>query len=302
MDTMTIGNSEMIGSRLAYGCWRIAGSEDLPQNREQGRQAVLAAIESGYTLFDLADIYGGGRCEEIFGEALKSVPGIREKLLIATKCGIRFPGDPNPDSPHRYDFSKDHILNSCEGSLKRMGVETIDLYMLHRPDYLCDPEEVASAFSRLKEQGKVRKFGVSNFTPWQFAALQKFCPMPLACHQFEISLGHLEVFHDGTLEQCMIERVTPLAWSPLGGGRLLSRMESEGKAVQELLEELAKKYSTTPAVIAVAWLKNHPSKILPIIGTTNPERIRELTRAAEIDLSREEWYRLMVAALGRRLP
>ena len=160
MKTQLIGKSSLISTRLAYGCWRICGSWDpkevTPQSMAEGRKAVIAAYEAGYTLFDNADIYTHGLSEKTFGDALKEVPGMRQKNLIATKSGIRFAGEPNSDSPQRYDFSAEHILRSCEQSLKRMGIETIDLYQLHRPDVLMDPEEVAGAFQTLRKQGKGR--------------------------------------------------------------------------------------------------------------------------------------------------
>src|SRR6266567_3583619 len=224
MQTIRLGKSSLIGSRLSYGCWRIAGAWEAakvtPEVEANGQKAVIAAFEAGYTLFDLADIYCESVCERIFGRALQAVPGMRKGALIATKCGIRRRGDPNPDSPYRYDFSAEHIVRSCEQSLQRLGVETVDLYLLHRPDYLGDPATVAEAFSNLRQSGKVREFGVSNFRPSQLAALQKTCPMRLAVNQVEISLMRLDCLHDGTLDQCLAEEVTPMAWSPLGGGRL----------------------------------------------------------------------------------
>src|SRR5262245_52050630 len=186
--------STLTTSRLAYGCWRIAGTWDPAEvtaaSRAAGRKAVLAAYEAGYTLFDHADIYCDGEAEKIFGQVLEEISGMRERVVIATKCGIRKPGDPKPDSPYRYDFSADYITRSCEQSLKRLGVETIDIYQLHRPDYLMDPAEVAEAFTRLKQAGKVREFGVSNFRPSQLTALQSACPMKLIVNQVEISLAN----------------------------------------------------------------------------------------------------------------
>src|SRR6266496_3099955 len=180
MQTIQVGRSSLNASRLAYGCWRIAGSWEsarvTPEAEACGRRAVIAAFEAGYTFFDLADIYCEGASETIFGEALREVSGMRGRVLIASKCGIRKKGVPNPDSPYRYDFSAYHIVRSCERSLERLGVETIDLYQLHRPDFLGDPAEVAGAFGKLKKAGKAREFGVSNFRPSQLAALQKACP------------------------------------------------------------------------------------------------------------------------------
>src|SRR5260221_1809904 len=193
MQTISLGVSSLKSSRLAYGCWRVAGTWDpaevTQQSREAGVRAIVAAYEAGYTLFDNADIYCRGEAERILGETLKKVSGMRDRVLVATKCGIRPSGDSSPGSPQQYDFSARHIMNSCEQSLKRLGIEMIDLYMLHRPDYLADPEEVARAFSELKAAGKVRCFGLSNFRPTLVTALQVMCPMPLIAHQVEISLA-----------------------------------------------------------------------------------------------------------------
>ncbi|MRR52864.1 MAG: aldo/keto reductase, partial [Rhodocyclaceae bacterium] len=224
MRSIPIGVSSLKSSVLAYGCWRVAGTwnaaEVTPSSREEGRRAIRTAFEAGYTLFDNADIYCSGEAEAIFGETLKEVPGMREKVVVATKCGIRFAGDPAPGTPGRYDFSAEHIQAACERSLRRMGIDVIDLYLLHRPDYLADPQEIATAFDKLRTSGKVRYFGISNFRPMLVTALQAACPMPLVVHQVEISLLKLDAFTDGTLDQCLIERITPMAWSPLGGGVL----------------------------------------------------------------------------------
>lgn len=313
MQTLQLGTSDLISSRIAYGCWRLGGSEGCeltPERAANGRKAALAAFEAGYTLFDHADIYCQGEAERIFGQVLKEVPGMRERILIASKCGICRQGDPKPESPYRYDFSAGHIIWSCEQSLKRLGVETIDLYQLHRPDYLCDPEEVATVFSRLLKSGKVRHFGVSNFKPSQVTALQRACPMPLIVNQVEMSLARLDCFHDGTLDQCMAEKMTPMAWSPLAGGRLATNdpidLRDPDHArrihVREVLDLIARERSTTRPVVALAWLLKHPSRIIPIVGSTDVARIKDLTQAAELELTRDEWYRLLEAALGQRLP
>ena len=314
MQTVQLGKSSLSASRLAYGCWRIAGTSETakvtPEAEAFGRKAVIGAFECGYTLFDLADIYGGGACESIVGQALTEVSGMRQRVLIATKSGIRKKGEPNPDSPYRYDFSAEHIIRSCEQSLKRLGVETIDLYLLHRPDFLGDPAEVGEAFSQLKKAGKVREFGASNFRPSQLAALQSACPMPLIANQVEISLARLDCFHDGTLDQCLSDKITPMAWSPLAGGRLADNgpidLQTPDHAhrihVREMLDLVARERGVTRSVAALAWLLKHPAKIVPIIGTTHLERIRDAINATEIELTRDEWYRLMEAAYGQRLP
>ncbi len=299
---------------MAYGCMRVAGTwnpkEITPERREAGEKAILAAYEAGYRLFDHADIYCSGACEEIFGQVLRKEPSIQREILIATKCGIRFPGDPNPDSPHRYDFSREHILASCDASLKRLGVDTIDIYQLHRPDLLMDPFEVADAFEALHGQGKVRYFGVSNFLPSFVTALQGRLPFPLVVNQVEIHLGRLDPFYDGTLDQCLWAHITPLSWSPLGGGFLgeggkVSPDDPKREKKEKLLAEIdkiAKKRGVSRTVISLAWLLKHPSHIVPIVGSVNPDHIHDAAKADEVDLTREEWYRLLVAARGEPLP
>ena len=310
MKTIPLGKSSLVSSRLAYGCWRIADEKGDADCAMRGRKAVVAAYEAGYTLFDHADIYADGRAETIFGRVLKEVSGMRARVIVASKCGIRLSGDPVAAAPYRFDFSAAHIVHSCEGSLHRLGVERIDLYMLHRPDYLMRPEEVAEAFSALQQAGKAGEFGVSNFRPSQAAVLQKACPMRLAAHQVEISLANRSCLDDGTLDQCLAEGMTPLAWSPLAGGllgdgahRLLPFQEAyRTEAITLALDKIARARGASRAAVALAWLLKHPSRIIPIVGSTEPARIREAVRADAIDLSREEWYWLLEAARGERLP
>lgn len=314
MKTIKLGSSPLVTSRLAFGCWRIAGTRDQfksPAEAEaSGRAAVIAAYESGYTLFDGADIYGGGQAEVILGQTLRAVSGMRDRILITSKCGVRHAGSPNPDSPQRWDFSPDYIVKSCEESLQRLGIETIDLYMLHRPDYLGDPHEIAGAFAQLYDAGKVRFFGVSNFRPSLLNALQAAVPFPLVVNQVEISLAQRAAFEDGTLDQCLEKNITPMAWSPLGAGllgdgakRLLPAQQGyKTDAIVKVLDEIAAVRGVNRTLIAYAWLLKHPSQIIPIVGTTNPARIREAAKAAEFELTREEWYRLFVAARGEPLP
>jgi predicted oxidoreductase len=314
MKTISLGVSPLRSSRLAYGCWRVAGtwnpSEITEDNRAAGCRAIVAAYEAGYTLFDNADIYAGGEAERILGAVLKGVSGMRDKVLIATKCGIRPADTPKPGAPQRYDFSGDYIIQACEDSLKRLGIETIDLYMLHRPDYLADPAEIADAFSKLKAQGKARFFGVSNFRPSLVTALQVALPMPLIVHQIEISLAKHDAFTDGTLDQCLIEKVTPMAWSPLAAGLIgdgANRLLPSQKAYRPeqflpVLDTVAKARGVSRTTIALSWLLKHPSQIQPVVGSTNPSRIREAASAADLELTREEWYRLLLAARGEPLP
>ena len=313
MGKLALGTSSLRVSRLAYGCWRLADSQNASESKSEiwaaGKRAVIAAYEAGYTLFDHADIYGNGEAEKIFGEALHENPEMRDRISIVTKCGVRRPDDP-PGSPYHYNLSGEYIIRSCEGSLKRLGIETIDVLLLHRADWLVNPADVAGAFTKLKQSGKVRFFGVSNFRPSLVSALQTACPMPLVVNQVEISLCKLDAFEDGTLDQCLEKKITPMAWSPLGGGqlaegakRLLKSQEGyQIKKVVPLLDELAAQYGVTRSAVALAWLMKHPAGIVPIVGSTNPQRIRDAARAAKINLTREEWYRLLIAARGEQLP
>jgi len=311
MKEVRIGKSTLKGSRLAFGCWRIAGTWEArkvnAKARESGLKAILAAYETGYTLFDLADIYCEGISEELFGLALKQSKSLKKSAVIATKCGIRIP---EADEPYRYDLSADYIIQSCEKSLQRLGVDCLDIYQLHRPDWLMNPNEVAKAFAKLKKAGKVKHFGVSNFKPSQVSLLQSALKDSLLVNQIEISLLQLASFEDGTLDQCQQHKITPMAWSPLAGGYLgngkSNVLPSQEKykpiKIRRRLDSLAREFGASRSAIALAWLLKHPSGIIPIIGTTKPSRIRELAEADQIDLSHEQWYTLLTSALKEDLP
>jgi len=314
MQQTTLGKSTLKVSQLSYGCWRIAGTWNsnrvTPQARKEGARRVIAAYEAGFTFFDLADIYCDGVAEEIFGEALRKSKSLRRTAVIATKCGIRPANIPSAGAPYRYDFSTEYITKSCDDSLKRLGVDCIDLFLLHRPDYLMDPSHVAKAFTRLKKAGKVKHFGVSNFKPSQIATLQRALKQPLLVNQVEISLSQLEPLEDGTLDQCLTESITPMAWSPLGGGHLgdgakevLPSQEGyrTGK-IRRALDKLAREFGVSRGAVALAWLLRHPAGIVPVIGTNRIERIKELTAADAIQLTREQWYSLFTTARKNDLP
>ena len=271
---------------------------------------VETALEQGITLFDHADIYARGKSELLFGEALRQMPGLRDRIVLQSKCGIRFADTPQVGMPARYDFSRDYLLDSVEGSLRRLGTERLDLLMLHRPDPLMQPDEVASAFDALHRSGKVRYFGVSNHTASQISLLQKFVNQPLVVNQIEVSLLHHYPISEtilgnqqggtytgatGTLDYCREHEVLVQAWSPLAGGKL------SGLAA-ELVAELARAKGTSPEAVLLAWLLKHPAPIQPIVGTTNPERLVASCAGDGVELSREEWYSLLAAVRGVGVP
>jgi len=309
MKTVPLGQSDLMSTRLIYGCMRLPGTWNPAEIDDQRRQEAFAALEAavaaGYNHFDHADIYAYGACERLFGEFLSANRGLRERILITTKVGIRWPKDTDADAPHRYDFSAAHIERSCAGSLKRLGVDTIDVYLLHRPDVLMNPDEVAAAFDRLKQQGKVRCFGVSNFTPSQTALLQARLRDPLVCNQLEVHPLRLNPLEDGTLDYLYEHRITPTSWSPVAGGRLGDPPTPSSEAPARLLSALdaeAQRYGVSRTAIVLAWLLRHPSGILPIVGSRRVDHIRDAVAADGVALSREAWNRIYLAARGKPLP
>jgi predicted oxidoreductase len=299
-----LGRSGLTAFPIAWGGWRLVGDDV-----RSARARVESALEAGIDLFDLADVYGldhGGRgfgeSETLFGRVLAEAPRLRERMRVATKGGI-VPGVP-------YDSSGARLLAACEASLKRLGVDVIDLYQIHRPDPLAHPEEVAAALVRLREQGKIRAVGVSNFSVAQFDTLQRFLPFPIATHQRELSCLELAPLRDGVLDQCLRERVTPLAWSPLAGGRLGLPVAGacagpDGARLGGLLEALdriAEREQAPRAAVVLAWLLAHPAGVVPIVGSQRPERVRDCLRAFEVRLTRADWYAIVVASQGEPLP
>ncbi len=304
MQSQLFGQTGWTVSRLAYGGWRLDGPEGHPLNDGGvvGIRAVLSAADAGYTVFDLADIYGGGESERIFGLALRQRPGLRSHLRVVSKCSIRRSGDSGSAAPYRYDASAEYIIRSVEGSLTRMGISELDVLLLHRPDYLLQPDEVARAFDQLRQSGKVREFGVSNFRPSQVTALQRACSRPLVTHQVQISLVYREVLDDGILDQCLTDRITPMAWSPLARGDLLLGEIPGAPKLRSVLNAVATELGVPPAIVAVAWLLRHPASILPVVGSVQPDRIEALSTATACPMSHETWYRLLEATRGSRLP
>jgi predicted oxidoreductase len=305
METITLGKSQLESSRLVYGCMRIAG-DGSREAEEKGKRAIRAALDAGYTQFDHADVYGGGRCEELFGEVLRESPGLRNKIVVTTKCGIRMAGDPSDTSPARYDFSARHITSSVEGSLRRLGVERIDLLLLHRPDYLFRVDEVAVTFEALRASGSVLYFGVSNFLPAQVKLLRSALVDPLLVNQVEINLHNINALTDGTLDQCQRLNITPQAWCPIAGvaypawGNTFDKKDE--RRIRKELDRQCEIYDVEDWIIALAWLLKHPAGISPIIGSTTPARIEAAKQALDLGYSREDWYRLLEARNGAPVP
>ena len=257
-------------------------------------------IDLGVTTVDHADIYGGYQCEAAFGEALKLVPALRDRMEIVTKCGIATTAKPEHALGH-YITDSAHIIRSAEQSLVNLATDRIDLLLIHRPDPLMDADEVAEAFLNLHQSGKVRHFGVSNFTPAQFALLQSRLPFTLATNQVEISPVHQPLLLDGTLDQLQQLRIRPMAWSCLGGGRLFN--DDEFQPLRNELDTIARELNAESIEqVVYAWIRRLPSKPLPIIGSGKSERVRSALAAEELQMTRQQWFRIRKAALGYDVP
>jgi predicted oxidoreductase len=300
LETIKLGGSGPSSSRLAYGCMRLGG---IGSDSKRGLRALQAAVDAGFTLFDHADIYGGGQCEELFGQFIKASPRLRDSLTVLTKCGIRRAGEPADSSPGRYDFSADYLHRCVDASLRRLQVERIDVLLLHRPDYLADYDEVARVFAELHASGKVAHFGASNFSPSQFSLLQSKTSHKLVVNQVEINLHNTEALSNGVLDQCQQLGVSPQAWSPLAGSAYPARhANAPAPQLEAELRQQAERHGCEPWHIAIAWLLRHPAGISPVIGTTTPERIAASVTALDIHYSREDWYRLLEARNGQPVP
>lgn len=261
------------------------------------RQIIEACLENGITAFDHADIYGDYTTEEEFGAALKETPSLRAHLRIISKCGIQMLSDNKP--AHRiksYNTSAQHIIDSVEQSLQHFGTDHLDLLLIHRPDPLLNPVEVAGVIELLKQQGKILQFGVSNFQPHQVETLMKYTRVEY--NQLEISILHLPPFTNGMLDHCMQYQIVPMAWAPLGGGILDDDSHPRFRSIISTATVLAEKYETGVNEILLAWLHKHPSGILPVIGTTKIERLIQAKNAAGIILEREDWFKLFIASTG----
>lgn len=305
MRTMKLGSSTLEVPVVAVGCMRINSLE-----KNEAERFVQTALEQGANFFDHADIYGGGACEEIFADAIHMNAEVREKIILQSKCGIR---------KGQFDFSKEHILHSVDGILKRLNTEYLDTLLLHRPDALMEPEEVAEAFDILERSGKVRHFGVSNQKPMQIQLLQKYVKQPLVANQLQLSITNANMISNGinvnmeidsaidrdgsVLDFCRLNDITIQPWSPFQYGFFEGVFLGNEKfpELNQKIDEIAAKYEVSNTTIAIAWLLRHPAKMQPVIGTMNLDRLNECCRASEIHLTREEWYEIYRAA-GNILP
>lgn len=312
MKTVNLGKSDIAASRIALGCMRMNSI-----NLDEAERMIKQSLEFGINFFDHADIYAGGLSEELFGKVLKNLPSLREKMYVQSKCGIvRRPGVSHNIA---FDFSKKHIIEAVDGSLKRLNVEYLDSLLLHRPDSLVEPEEVAQAFDELKSKGKVKNFGVSNQTPMMVELLKKYVNVPLVANQLQLNVVECGMInqglntnmrntqsfmHDGSiLEYSRLNDMTIQAWSPLQIGLFEGTYidNPEYQQLNDKLSELGEKYGASKTAVAIAWILRHPAKMQVIIGTMKYKHLAEMVKADEIELTREEWYELYRSA-GHPLP
>ena len=297
LPTLPLGESGLTVSRLAWGMWRFKGDDVAA-----ARACVEAALEAGITFFDTADIYGPdngeafGAAEALLGRVLAEAPHLRERFVLATKGGIR-PGVP-------YDSSEAYLTKALDASLKRLGVEQVELYQIHRPDVMTHPEALARTLGRMLADGKIAEVGVSNFTPAQITALQAYLVFPIAATQIELSPLVIDPIEDGSLDQAMALNLGVMAWSPLAQGRLgdAAAPDPRTAAVRDALDALGAAHGVSRTVAAYAWLMSHPARPIPIVGSQQPARIAEAAKAMTLQIDREAWYKVLVAARGAPLP
>lgn len=305
MNRIEIGTSGVTASEVSIGCMRIGGMADADLDK-----LVSTSLDLGIDFFDHADIYGGGKCEEVFAASVKRLGIARDKILIQSKCGIR---------KGFFDFSAEHILSSVDAILSRLNTDYLDFLLLHRPDTLVEPDEVASAFSSLVSAGKVRHFGVSNQTPNQIELLQSALPMRLHANQLQMSIMHTGMIDSGIaanmkwetsvdrdggiLDYCRLKKITIQPWSPFQYGFFEGVFVDNPKfpELTKVMTRLAGEYGVTTTGLAIAWLQRHPAKMQSVLGTTNPDRVRQVAEACKISLSRPHWYEIYRAA-GNVLP
>jgi len=285
-------------SRIVAGAWRMG---DWNFSVDERVRWIEGCLELGITTFDHADIYGNYACEALFGEALAVAPQLRARLQIVTKCGIRMVSSARPE--HRlghYDTSAAHVERSVDDSLAKLRTDHLDVLLIHRPDALMDADALAACFERLRAAGKVRHFGVSNFTPSQFALLHR--RIPLVTNQIEVSPLQVAPFHDGTLDQSQDLGVAPMIWSALAGGRLFTGQDEAARRVRGVLERLAGERGLSVTTLVYAWLLRHPARLLPLTGSRRLEAMREAVAALDVELDAQAWYEIWVAGNGAPCP
>jgi len=300
-----LGKSELEVPRIALGCMRME-----ERSPEEVQQLIDISIEAGMNFFDHADIYGGGKSEEVFAEAFQTVGLSRDKVILQSKCGIR---------EGMLDFSREYILSSVDGILNRLKTDYLDILLLHRPDTLMEPEEIAEAFTSLKESGKVRFFGVSNMNPGQMELLQQALPMKIVTNQLQLSLTNTGMIDSGfnvnmtvdeaavrdggVLEYCRLKKITIQPWSPFQYGFFEGVFIGSNKypKLNSELDRIAEENEITASAVSVSWLLRHPAVMQPVVGTTNPQRLKDIARGADFHMSRKDWYSLYLSA-GNRIP
>lgn len=291
----TIKLSPIVAGCMNWGQW---GARFI---KNDYKNSISACIDHAITSFDHADIYGSYTTEQEFGEALHELQGYRQKLQLITKCGIKLISPNRPaHSIKSYDTSKEYIINCVEKSLSNLQTDYIDVLLIHRPSPLMDPTEMAEAFTQLKIQGKVLHVGVSNFTPSQVSMLHHFFPVEV--NQLELSIREMSPFHNGQLDQCLEKKIIPMAWSPLGGGSIFTGTDEKNKKIVTIATALSANYKTSVENILLAFLHKHPAGILPVLGTTKIERLKDAIKSTSIELTTEDWFVLWEASSGNEVP
>ena len=290
-------------SHLVYGTWRILDDASASTPQEINRR-LNVCVEQGMTTIDTAEIYGLYEVEEALGKALALSPGLRDKLEIVTKAGIYVPCSYHPDRhTAHYNATAARLVKSAEKSLRFLGTDHVELFLVHRPDWLTSADDTAAGLNQLVRQGKIRSAGVSNYNVAQFDLLNSRMEQPLATNQLEFHLLHMDPIFDGTFDQCQKERVLPMAWSPLAGGRLFDPANEAGQRLKKAVLVIGERYNNaTLEQLAYAWIMAHPSQPVPVIGTNKVERIISAAQSAAIKLERQDWYALWEAAQGRKIP
>jgi predicted oxidoreductase len=285
-------------SPITAGLWRL---QEWQLDTPGLVRWIEQALDLGISSFDHADIYGGYTVEAQFGLAMSAAPALRNRLQIVTKCGIQLVHPNRPaHTVKAYDTSRAHVMASVDASLRALDTDRIDLLLIHRPDLLMDPDELADTFRHLLAAGKVLHFGVSNHTPGQLALLRK--RHPIVTNQIEFSLLQMRALADGTLEQCVDLGLRPMVWSPLGGGRLFNGGDAQASRVWGVLQDLAAKHGVNVPTVAYAWILRHPSRPIPVTGTGRMQGLGDAVAALTVQLSAADWYRVWQASIGHELP